>query len=297
MGRARRRPRRGAARRRRPGDRRATTCARSAATARTCSPSPRRRSSTEKSVTGRDAWTRLFSELTSAIARRPRRRRRRGRAARRRPQPPGLARPRGPRTTSPRRSPRRCSRALRTRAYIFNTLLADKATDDRLRHYPTWLSSRNLANEASDESVQALVDAVRAQLRPARSAGTRLKARLLGVDRLADYDRMASVADDGGPGRVGRGERARARLLRRVLPDPGRRRAALLRRALDRRARAPGQARRRVLRLHGAERAPLRDAQLDGEAPRRADARPRARPRPARLAGDRRAGRWSRARR
>ena len=49
---------------------------------------------------------------------------------------------------------------LRTRAFIFNTLLLDKSTDDRLRSYPTWISSRNLANEASDESVQALVDAV-----------------------------------------------------------------------------------------------------------------------------------------
>ena len=42
---------------------------------------------------------------------------------------------------------------LRTRAYLFNTLLADKATDDRLRRYPHWLAARNLANEASDESV------------------------------------------------------------------------------------------------------------------------------------------------
>ena len=49
---------------------------------------------------------------------------------------------------------------LRTRAFIFNTLLADKATDDRLRHYPHWLAARNLANEASDESVEALIEAV-----------------------------------------------------------------------------------------------------------------------------------------
>ena len=56
---------------------------------------------------------------------------------------------------------------LRTRGFIFNTLLHDKAVDDRLRSYPTWLASRNLANEASDESVQALVEAVARQLRPA----------------------------------------------------------------------------------------------------------------------------------
>ncbi len=45
---------------------------------------------------------------------------------------------------------------LRTRAFLFNTLLADKMTDDRLRRYPHWLAARNLSNEASDESVQAL---------------------------------------------------------------------------------------------------------------------------------------------
>src|SRR5215211_4029325 len=50
---------------------------------------------------------------------------------------------------------------LRTRAFVFNTLLADKMVEDRLRGYPHWLASRNLANEASDESVQALVTAVR----------------------------------------------------------------------------------------------------------------------------------------
>ena len=91
---------------------------------------------------------------------------------------------------------------LRTRAYIFNTLLQDKAVDDRLRTYPSWLASRNLSNEASDESVQALLEAVRANYElPQR--WYRLKAGLLGLDRLADYDRMASVAGEeveiGGP--------------------------------------------------------------------------------------------------
>ena len=84
---------------------------------------------------------------------------------------------------------------LRTRAFVFNTLLADKATDDRLRRYPHWLSERNLANEASDESVQALIAAVRGRYEIPRR-WYRLKARLLGVERLADYDRMAAVTED-----------------------------------------------------------------------------------------------------
>ena len=82
---------------------------------------------------------------------------------------------------------------LRTRAYVFNTLLLDKSVDDRLRHYDSWVSSRNLANEASDESVQALVDAVVDNYSIAQRWYT-LKAKVLGIDRLADYDRMASVA-------------------------------------------------------------------------------------------------------
>jgi oligoendopeptidase F len=81
---------------------------------------------------------------------------------------------------------------LRTRAFIYNTLIHDKSVDDRLRSYPNWLASRNLANEASDESVMALIEAVRARFSIPQRWYT-LKARLLGVDKLADYDRSAPV--------------------------------------------------------------------------------------------------------
>jgi oligoendopeptidase F len=84
---------------------------------------------------------------------------------------------------------------LRTRGFVFNTLLADKMVEDRLRGFPHWLASRNLANEASDESVQALVTAVRNRYELPRR-WYRLKAKLLGVDRLADYDRMAAVTEE-----------------------------------------------------------------------------------------------------
>jgi oligoendopeptidase F len=89
---------------------------------------------------------------------------------------------------------------LRTRAYIYNTLLLDKSIDDRLRSYPTWVSRRNLSNEASDASVEALVRAVVARYDlPQRWYAA--KAQVLGVERLADYDRMASVG--AGEQRVG----------------------------------------------------------------------------------------------
>jgi oligoendopeptidase F len=143
---------------------------------------------TEKSITGRSAWTRLFAEVTSAIR---------------------VALPEGEvplevalsKLQSPDREVRRTAAeaitealepTLRTRAFIFNTLLNDKAVDDRLRSYPDWISARNLSNEASDESVQALISAVTARYDiPQR--WYRLKAQLLGVDRIADFDRMAAV--------------------------------------------------------------------------------------------------------
>jgi oligoendopeptidase F len=83
---------------------------------------------------------------------------------------------------------------LRTRAFVFNTLLLDKSVDDRLRSFDTWISSRNLANEASDASVEALIAAV-VNRYDIPQRWYRLKASVMGLDRLADYDRMASVAD------------------------------------------------------------------------------------------------------
>jgi oligoendopeptidase F len=83
---------------------------------------------------------------------------------------------------------------LRSRAYVFNTLLADKSTKDRLRDYPSWIASRNLSNEASDESVEALIQAVVGRYELARR-WYRLKAGLLGLDRLAYWDRMAPLAE------------------------------------------------------------------------------------------------------
>ena len=144
----------------------------------------------EKAVTGAGAWSRLFSELTSAIT---------------------VDLPDGPTSLeqalsvlgSPDRDDRRAAAeavtaalepGLRTRGFVYNTLMADLATDDRLRRYDSWIASRNLSNEASDESVQALVDSVVARYDiPQRWYA--LKAQLLGVDRLADYDRNSSVAD------------------------------------------------------------------------------------------------------
>jgi oligoendopeptidase F len=84
---------------------------------------------------------------------------------------------------------------LRTRTFVFNTILVDKSIDDRLRGYPTWISSRNLANETTDEAVEALIEATTSRYDVAQRY-YRLKARLLGLERLDHYDRMAPIAAD-----------------------------------------------------------------------------------------------------
>jgi oligoendopeptidase F len=85
---------------------------------------------------------------------------------------------------------------LRTRTFVFNTILLDRSIDDRLRGYPTWISSRNLANETTDEAVDALIEAATSRYDlPQRYY--RLKARLLGLDRLDHFDRFAPVGSDG----------------------------------------------------------------------------------------------------
>jgi oligoendopeptidase F len=147
----------------------------------------------EKALTGRTAWTRLFEEQASAITVQ----------LEDRAEPASLevalsrlfAPDREVRRDAAERVTAALEPGLRTRAYVLNTLLADKMVEDRLRHYPHWLASRNLANEASDESVEALVSAVRSRFEVPRR-WYRLKARLLGLDGLADYDRMAAVTEE-----------------------------------------------------------------------------------------------------
>ena len=151
---------------------------------------PEEKIDAEKNVTGRSAWVRLFSELSAEITV---------------TLPDGVEAPleRGlALMMHPDRETRQqaaeaitagLAPGLRTRAFIFNTLLADKSTDDRLRHYPTWITSRNLANQATDESVEALVDAVKRRYDIPQRWYT-MKRKILGLPRLADYDRYASVA-------------------------------------------------------------------------------------------------------
>jgi oligoendopeptidase F len=145
----------------------------------------------EKSISSQSAWSRLFGELVAAL----------------RVDLDGqevnldiaLANLQSPERDDRRGAAEAVSAALdpglRTRAFIYNTLVFDKSVEDRLRSYRHWLASRNLANEASDESVLALINAVRGRYDiPQRWYA--LKAKLMGIERLADYDRAAPVLSE-----------------------------------------------------------------------------------------------------
>ena len=83
---------------------------------------------------------------------------------------------------------------IRTRGYVFNVILQEKSIDDRVRRFPTWLSSRNLANETSDAAVQALVDAVTSRY-DVCARYYRVKRKLLNVGDLHEWDRYAPVSE------------------------------------------------------------------------------------------------------
>jgi oligoendopeptidase F len=152
---------------------------------------PEERMATELDVSGSSAFQRLFTEQVSSVE---------VELGEEAPIPleEALSRLQDPdrrvRETAARATTAALRPGLRTRAYVLNTLLGDKATKDRLRGYPHWLASRNLANEASDESVEALVETVVERYDLARR-WYRLKAQLLGLDRLAYWDRMAPVTE------------------------------------------------------------------------------------------------------
>jgi oligoendopeptidase F len=149
---------------------------------------PEERILTDLSPVGNTAWVRLFEELCAGI----------------RVQMDGsdialeqaLTMLREPDRDLRRRASAAITTALgndiRTRGYIFNVILQEKSIDDRLRHFPSWISSRNLANETSDQAVQALVEAVTGRY-DICARYYAVKKQLLGVGTLHEWDRYAPI--------------------------------------------------------------------------------------------------------
>jgi oligoendopeptidase F len=80
----------------------------------------------------------------------------------------------------------------RVLTFIFNTLLQNKATQDRLRKYKTPQQSRHLSNELDDQTVETVVDAVEKNAEMV-ARYYRIKREILGIPELMHYDRYAPL--------------------------------------------------------------------------------------------------------
>lgn len=142
----------------------------------------------EKAVTGREAWVRFFTEVMGST--------RYPFDGQELTQSGILAKLYEPDRDVRRSAQESVTETLKDKlpilTFVFNTLAADKASDDRLRHYDTWVSSRNLSNEVSNDVVEALIDAVTSRY-DIVARYYQLKRALLGLDELYDYDRYAPL--------------------------------------------------------------------------------------------------------
>jgi oligoendopeptidase F len=147
----------------------------------------------EKANTGRRAFMRLFDEVTTNLRF----------TVEGRENPATLSEVLDLMQSSQRDDRRAASNALsagiegqsRTLTYIYNTLLQDKATDDRLRGYAYPEQSRHLANELTQETVDTVVR-VSQEGYPLVARYYAVKKRLLGYEELFQYDRYAPLFAD-----------------------------------------------------------------------------------------------------
>lgn len=76
--------------------------------------------------------------------------------------------------------------------FVYDTLIQDHLTMDRLRHYPDPMVERHLTNEIDAEAVSQMMEVTEANYGIAQDY-FRLKARLLNLPRIALYDQYAPV--------------------------------------------------------------------------------------------------------
>ncbi|PEN09475.1 oligoendopeptidase F [Longimonas halophila] len=144
----------------------------------------------EKNVTGHSAWTRFFDETLG-----DQRYTVDGEALSQQEILSNLYEPdRDTRRTAALAFTDGLTELQRPLTFVFNTVLADKASTDRLRDYDHWLQSRNESNQVEHEMVEALIDAVTGRYDLA-GRFYRLKKKLLGLDTLYDYDRYAPIQE------------------------------------------------------------------------------------------------------
>jgi oligoendopeptidase F len=82
-----------------------------------------------------------------------------------------------------------------TLTFIYDTLIQDHLTTDRLRHYPNPMIQRHLSNEIDGEAVSKMMDVTEANYGLAHEY-FKLKAKLLELPRLALHDQYAPVGKE-----------------------------------------------------------------------------------------------------
>src|SRR3972149_4078025 len=80
--------------------------------------------------------------------------------------------------------------------YIFNILVQDHASNDRLRFFPHPMASRHLDNEIDKATVDALTTSCEKNFDMVENYYD-LKKRLLGIKKFLDYDRYAPIFPEG----------------------------------------------------------------------------------------------------
>lgn len=76
---------------------------------------------------------------------------------------------------------------------IYNMILKDKSIEDIKRKFKSPVSSRNLSEDVSDKTVEALAQTVRANYKNISHRFYKLKAKWLGVDKIQYWDRNAPL--------------------------------------------------------------------------------------------------------
>ncbi|NJL92706.1 MAG: M3 family oligoendopeptidase [Anaerolineae bacterium] len=151
---------------------------------------PEEKLMSELSLTGMQAWSRFFGEVMSRIEFQI--------GEERLTQSQVLNRLEDPDRQVRQQAANAMTEGLRTHlhttAFVYNTMLADKASRDRLRGFESWIASRNLANQIEDSMVDALVNAVTSRYDIVWRYYALIK-QFLGYDELFDYDRYAPVLE------------------------------------------------------------------------------------------------------
>lgn len=142
----------------------------------------------DKAVTGRNAWTRLFTQLNSSM----RYEYRGEKLNQSQILKLGYDPDRSARLDAANAVTATLNEYSMQTTFIFNVLAADKASDDKRRGYPSWISSRNLSNKAPEAVVDALINAITSNYDIVHRHYN-LKRTLLGLDELFEYDRYAPL--------------------------------------------------------------------------------------------------------